>query len=1379
MDDAPPSTPKQAFVRMEDAYPTAAEPSASLQQRVPSRRSSVRSSAEIIAATTEMRQRIESRKQARRANKSKQTAEGSSGVALTPAESADEAKRELVMTEHKMGIAELAAELLTDLEHGMNVDNVDMRRETEGLNQLTPPKKVPEWLKYWHELTGFFCLLLWAGSLMCFVSYAIQYSTDNLYLGIILAFVVLITGSFSYVQNYNSNNLMESFKNMMPTMITVIREGKSQKIDASLLVRGDLVVIKGGDKVPADVRIIECSDDLTVDNSSLTGEPEPLKRIPHCTDENPLETKNLCFFGTFIPQGSGKGIVVNIGDKTVMGRIARLATSTVVDQTPIAKEIDHFVHVIALVATIIGLFFFVIGFVIGTDFVSNLVFMIGVIVANVPEGLLATVTVCLSLAAKRMAAKNMLVKNLQGVETLGSTTCICSDKTGTLTQNVMTVANVVYDNKIWDAECSITPVGSYSLSDVSYQRLQRCATLCNNAVFDEESKYEKVITGSGESLNISRGASLPIRSADGKINWETIGDASESAMIKFCQDKKDVVEYRAENLKIKEIPFNSKNKYQVSIHKQQNDDSKPLVLVMKGAPERIIARCQTIMMDGEEVPLTPERLVEIEHLQLELSKRGMRVLGFAEKVLDPVKYPVDYKFNTDIPNFPLGEKDLDYTAIPMPDPNCEEPLCFLGLMSLIDPPRAEVPDAVEKCKTAGIRVIMVTGDHPVTAKAIAHKVGILWGPTCEDIEEGNASRGLVPGSPGYEDPATAPAIVVPGWSISMDTPQEEWDRILDHAQIVFARTSPQQKLVIVENCQRRKEIVAVTGDGVNDSPALKKADIGVAMGIMGSEVSKEAADMILLDDNFASIVSGVEEGRIIFDNLKKSIAYALAANIPELVPFLLNIVLRIPLPLTTVLMLAICLGTDMVPAISMAYETAENDIMARAPRNAAVDRLVTKKLISFAYLQIGIIEAAAGMFTYLTVMNDFGYPPSVLPGLGMGTSFGRQVMWCKTTGGEFCTPGGRHKNGQGLWTSLGLSEEQVCESEFNATIPTGGSIYDARIFWSPNHNGKVNDCQYALANFKGSNSKPSGFNRLKIGTYGDYTASTDVVTLQAMEAAWSAGYRPYYPMRARRSHFFNMYWLRWDVSDKNAEGFDPKLVDDVFMSYQPLGVFGITNSANTKNSVKAPGSAKKAFRDAEVNVLALNGSVSATQSFTLSQAVYREAVHVAVTSSATGIPACTGDACLLDYRAGFTSEDNGSTYSNIMSRMMQAKALAVTQTAYFVAIIVSQWANLIVCRTRMLSNVDQGMNNSVLNMGIVFETIVGVAFCYAGFLQGVFRTDSIRLTHWFCAMPFSLFIFAYDETRKFILRKTSRSYVDKKTGRIFRAKGWLEENTYY
>ncbi|CAK4076927.1 unnamed protein product [Aphanomyces euteiches] len=1310
-----------------------------------------RSSAEIVAVSTEMRQRMEARKQAKRMGVKKQD-DGDN-------------RRELVMTEHKTSIPELCADLLTDPEFGMSSDNVEMRRQAEGLNVLTPPKQTPEWLKLVREMTGFFSLLLLAGAIACFACYFLAYDITQVYTGCALFFTILITGFFSYFQNRKSSNLMESFKNMMPTMITVIRDGKSQKINASLLVRGDIVLIKGGDKVPADIRIIECSDDLAVDNSSLTGEPDALKRVPHCTDENPLETKNLCFFGTLVPQGNGKGVVVNIGDHTVMGRIAKLATATGNELTPIAREINHFVHIITGVAVTTGVVFFGVGFIKKLDFPTNLGFMIGIIVANVPEGLLATVTVCLSLAAARMSKKNMLVKNLQGVETLGSTTCICSDKTGTLTQNVMTVANVVYNNKIFDAECSITPTPTYNVNDDGFVRLQRCATLCNNAVFDEESKYASVVSADGQT--VSRGAPLDFKTGL-KVNWDTIGDASESAMIKFVQDKRDIMEYRRDNTKVKEIPFNSKNKYQVSIHKQDNDETKDLLLVMKGAPERILSRCNTVVLDGVQVPLTAERLAEIEACQLELSKCGMRVLGFAEKVLDQSVYPHSYEFSTDNPNFPLGEKDVDYSAMPTPFKNVEDPLCFVGLMALIDPPRVEVPAAVEQCKTAGIRVIMVTGDHPITAKSIAHKVGILWGPTKEDIEESNAAGNM------YEDPNSARAIVVPGWTISVDTPEAEWDRILDHPQIVFARTSPQQKLLIVENCQRRKEIVAVTGDGVNDSPALKKADIGVAMGIMGSEVSKEAADMILLDDNFASIVHGVEEGRIIFDNLKKSIAYALAANIPELVPVLLNVIISVPLPLTSLLMIAICLGTDMVPAISMAYEGAENDIMLRPPRNAAVDRLVTKKLITFAYLMNGIYEAVGGMFCYFAVMNSFGYAPEILPGLG-GAYWGKQVLWCKTNKGQYCSVGGK-----ALDTPLGLKAEAVCGDEYNATIPQGGSIFDARIFWDPKSDGTLDSCNFAIGNFQGDNNEPGG-NKWDPASYNQYTNKFAVPTYQSMLAAYNAGYRPYLPMRARRSHFFNKKWLQWSTlsSENRVKGFNDASWA-LLASYQPVGVWAVTSFDKGDGLTTSDNS--DFSKDQQIGLVdASTGVYDANKTQAMGDKRYKNAAFLKkVIVNGTSCDSTNPDNCLLDFAGGFTSFQNpAETRVNIASRMMQSESLATAQTAYFVAIVMGQWGNLLICKTRYLSFFTQGMKNDTMIMGLFFETLIGALMAYASIFQTLFSTRPMRLTHWFCGMPFTLFIFAGDELRKYLLRATSLTTIDKETGRMVRTPGWIERNTYY
>merc|ERR1711962_425906 len=530
--------------------------------------------------------------------------------------------------------------------------------------------------------------------------------------------------------------------------------------------------------------------------------------------------------------------------------------------------------------------------------------------------------------------KNCLVKNLEAVETLGSTSCICSDKTGTLTQNRMTVAHMWFDNKIQEADTSEDQSGaSFDKNAAGWKTLERVAMLCNRAEFK----------GGQQAVSI--------------LKKEVNGDASEAAILKCTElTKGNVMDYRARNKKVCEIPFNSQNKFQVSIHETEDPNEKRYLLVMKGAPERILERCSTIVIDGTERPLTQDWKNAFETAYMQLGDLGERVLGFCDFMLPADKYPKGYPFDPDEENFPLSG------------------LRFVGLMSMIDPPRAAVPDAVLKCRSAGIKVIMVTGDHPITAKAIARSVGIISDGT-ETVEDIATRKGI----PVEEvNPREALAAVVHGGEIK-DLSEKALDEILMyHTEIVFARTSPQQKLIIVEGCQRMGAIVAVTGDGVNDSPALKKADIGVAKGIAGSDVSKQAADMILLDDNFASIVTGVEEGRLIFDNLKKSIAYTLTSNIPEISPFLLFILLSIPLPLGTVTILCIDLGTDLVPAISLAYEKAESDIMKRQPRCPINDKLVNERLISLSYGMIGMMQATAGFFSYFVIMGESGLRPGYL-----------------------------------------------------------------------------------------------------------------------------------------------------------------------------------------------------------------------------------------------------------------------------------------------------------------------------------------------------------------------------------------------------------------
>ncbi|KAM9439243.1 sodium/potassium-transporting ATPase subunit alpha-2 [Clarias gariepinus] len=854
----------------------------------------------------------------------------------------EELKKEASLDDHKLSLEELSTRYGVDLSKGLTHKRAMELLARDGPNVLTPPPTIPEWMKFCKQLFGGFSILLWIGAVLCFLAYGIQFATeeepanDNLYLGVVLAAVVIITGCFSYYQEAKSSRIMDSFKNMVPQQALVIRDGEKRQINAEEVVLGDLVEIKGGDRIPADLRVISSSG-CKVDNSSLTGESEPQTRSPDCTHENPLESRNIGFFSTNCVEGTARGVVIATGDRTVMGRIASLASGLEVGQTPINLEIEHFIHIITGVAVFLGVSFFILSLILGYSWLEAVIFLIGIIVANVPEGLLATVTVCLTLTAKRMAQKNCLVKNLEAVETLGSTSTICSDKTGTLTQNRMTVAHMWFDNQIYEADTTEDQSGNgaFDRSSPTWTALSRVAALCNRAVFKPGQK------------------DIPI------LKMETAGDASESALLKcieLCCGS--VMALREKNPKIAEIPFNSTNKFQLSIHEVEEIPNGHL-LVMKGAPERILDRCSTIMINGQELPLDNEWRDTFQGAYLDLGGLGERVLGFCHLALSPNHFPRGFAFDCDDVNFPM------------------EQMCFLGLMSMIDPPRAAVPDAVGKCRSAGIKVIMVTGDHPITAKAIAKGVGIIseGNETVEDIAE----RLNIPLS--QVNPRDAKACVVHGADLKEMSSEYLDDILKNHTEIVFARTSPQQKLIIVEGCQRQGAIVAVTGDGVNDSPALKRADIGIAMGIAGSDVSKQAADMILLDDNFASIVTGVEEGRLIFDNLKKSIAYTLTSNIPEISPFLLFIMASVPLPLGTVTILCIDLGTDMVPAISLAYESAESDIMKRQPRNPKTDKLVNERLISMAYGQIGMIQALAGFFTYFVILAENGFLPYRLLGL--------------------------------------------------------------------------------------------------------------------------------------------------------------------------------------------------------------------------------------------------------------------------------------------------------------------------------------------------------------------------------------------------------------
>ncbi|KAJ3441746.1 sodium/potassium-transporting atpase subunit alpha [Anaeramoeba flamelloides] len=868
---------------------------------------------EVAHKYQETRQKINRLNQLRMKNKS-----------LDP-EIQDDLER-LKIDEHTLDLDVLVRRLNTDLEKGLTEESAIEKLEFLGPNILTQPKRRTKIITFLRQFFGGFSILLLLGSMLGGLGYILgPKEKDNLYVSIVLLFVVVITSVFSYTQQKKHEAILDDFKQFVPEFALVIRDGEQKQIVPSRVVVGDILLLKAGEKISADIRIIS-PNNFKVDNSSLTGESVAQIRSEMCTSKNPLETDNLAFCSATVAEGRSKGIVIRTGDSTLIGHIAKLTVQDKPMSTPINLEIKKFIRMIKYVAIILGFLFFLVGIVIETPWITNLIFCIGIIVANVPEGLLSTVTAGLTLTSKRMAKKCVLVKHLESIETLGSTSVICSDKTGTLTQNQMTVSHLWFNNKCVycdngndnendnDIELFDNEI-QYNESDKTFQTLYDIMALCNNSFFLTN---EPLIT-----------------------QRKTDGNASDCALLKFCESIQQVKEFRSKYPKLAEIPFNSNNRYHLSIHSNRHDKKKPLKILMKGSPEEIIKRCSHILIEGERMELDEELIQNFNDANNKFGSMAERVLAFCTLELDPKKYSPDHIFNTHDPEFPLEE---GYTLV--------------GIISMIDPPKPGVREAVENCHTAGIKIIMVTGDQSITAKSIAEDVGIL---TPGNIEKDRA-------------------IVVTGSQLH-DMLQKDLDEIITYDEIVFSRTTPQQKLIIVEACQRVGHITAVTGDGTNDAPALKKADIGIAMGIGGSDVAKGAANIILLDDNFASIVNGVEEGRLIFDNLKKSIAYTLTSNIPEITPFLTFITFGIPLPLTIVMILCIDLGTDLWPAISLAYETAETDIMKRLPRNQKTDRLVSKKMISFTYFQIGIIQALAGFLCYFVIFMDYGIRPGQLFGI--------------------------------------------------------------------------------------------------------------------------------------------------------------------------------------------------------------------------------------------------------------------------------------------------------------------------------------------------------------------------------------------------------------
>jgi len=791
-------------------------------------------------------------------------------------------------------VALAAEEVLQELRStGLGLSEAEARKRLEdcGPNELQEIGRTPTLVLFAKNVGNLFAVLLWIAGVLAFIARMPE-------LGMAIFAVVLVNATFSFWQEYKAENAVVALRRLIPAYARVIREGCEGKILASLLVPGDLIVIEAGDRLSADARLIEASD-VRIDNSPLTGESRPVFKIadpiPAWQKSLWVEIPNMVFAGTTMVAGTGKAVVIGTGMETEIGRIARLTQALRAEESPIQQEMRHVTRIISCLAVAMGIVFFGVGNLLARlSPLESFLFAIGIIVANIPEGLLPTLSLALAMGVQRMAKRNALVKRLSAVETLGCATVICTDKTGTLTQNEMTVVKIWSDGELVEVSGNPPSKGfAGSRPSLVLDRLVTAMALCNHA-----------------KLSPGGGTARP----------GFLGDPTEGALLVYAVQMGLDVEQTSRNYpRLFELPFEPIRKRMTTIHRVPTGG---VVAFTKGAPRELLGLCRAIRLGGEIGPLLPDLRREIAAALDRLAGEGLRVLAAAEREVP------------EIPKYAAEEVERDLT--------------FLGLIGLMDPPRPEVPDAVALCRRAGIRVIMITGDYGVTALSVGRKIGLM---------REQAGRAITGGE-------------------LQEMSDAELQELLKSEEVVFARMTPEQKLRIVTVLQAMGEIVAVTGDGVNDAPALKKADIGIAMGGRGTDVAREAADMVLLDDNFASIVAAVEEGRAVYANIKKFVTYIFASNVPEIVPFLAFVLLRIPLPLTVMQILAVDLGTDLVPALALGAEPPEPGVMDRPPRPRR-QRLLDRRLLLRAYGFLGVLEAALCMAGFFSVYWIYGWRPGM------------------------------------------------------------------------------------------------------------------------------------------------------------------------------------------------------------------------------------------------------------------------------------------------------------------------------------------------------------------------------------------------------------------
>ncbi|KRL63867.1 cation-translocating P-type ATPase [Lactobacillus psittaci] len=776
---------------------------------------------------------------------------------------------------------------------GLSSEQAKERLRKYGLNEIKRPPKQGQWQTFIKNFTTLMAILLWISGFIAIVS-------GTLELGIAIWLVNIINGTFSFWQERQAQRATDALNKMLESYVQVYRDGKKQQIEAKNIVPGDVFSLQAGSKVPADARIIK-STSLQVDQSALNGESVPeSKKNSFEPGEGKYAESNLVYSGTTAVSGNATAICFSTGMDTELGQIANLTQSQEKVESPLSRELNRLTKQISIIAFSIGLAFFICAlFFVKYPFAKAFIFSLGMVVAFIPEGLLPTVTLSLAQGVKRMAKKHALVKELNSVETLGETTVICSDKTGTLTQNQMTIHYI----RTLNDEFTVSGDGYVNNGQVELNGKQ--------LFYDEHPDLKRLV----QIASLDNDTAIENKDGKNKI----MGTPTEAALVIMAQ--KAGYDIHKEVLKmprLREFTFDSERKKMSTIN--QLNDERAIVLV-KGSYSDLIKDCTQIQVNGAIRPLTASDRQKMDQLNHDYAAQGLRSMGLAFKLVDN---------NQSINSMTLKD--------------AESELIFSGLVTMSDPPRPEIYDAIKHCHDAKIRVVMVTGDSKLTAKTVAVKIGIT----------------------------SDKARVIDGRELDEMSDSELREAIKD--EVIFARVAPEQKYKIVKTFQENGEVVASTGDGVNDAPALKRADIGIAMGLSGTDVAKDAANMILTDDNFASIVAAIEEGRTVYSNIRKFLTYILSSNVPEAIPSVLFLLSggTIPLPLTVMQILTIDLGTDMLPALALGAEPSDPDVMKQAPISRK-EHLLNKRVLFKSFLWYGLLEALISVAAYYFVNLRSGY----------------------------------------------------------------------------------------------------------------------------------------------------------------------------------------------------------------------------------------------------------------------------------------------------------------------------------------------------------------------------------------------------------------------